>query len=526
MTASARIAGTCLALLAIAAVYTHRLGDSPAYLSLDEAHFGNHAYSLATTGRDLNGNRMPAFVSLDDPQGEPLQVAWGSTWYHPYGFYVIATSLVFFPLSEWSIRLPFALIGLLNVVLIGWVARRWYASRVAGLIAATLLALTPAHFILTRMALDYVLPLPFALAWLLALWTLLHRPDRRSACITGLILGAGCLSYVSSWLLMPIYLAITMILTWRTLRRSDLLAPLLAGFVVALLPLTAWLMWHPGVPGTLLAQYQAGETHRSVLTALAQRRDVAAALRDALAAYWSYFDPSFLFVSGGASRLVSTGVVGVWPIGVAVLLLKASVDALGGRWPWQTAIIVVGFLVAPIPAALKGEPFAIQRAVTMLPFGVLLATAALAAPSRRSLGAAVSLAALLFIPWEFGGFVSHYFSAYRTQSAHALDPTSFREAADALIEHDRPGMAQVILLPSPLYDAGAKWRFYVTERGRADLLQRTRYFSGDPSDIGSAPAGSLAVVESSRAVDGHTWRVIASPEDITGATPLRVVERQ
>ena len=61
------------------ALYSHRLGDVPAYLNLDEAHFGNHAYSIATTGRDLNGNRLPLFISLEDPLGDRPLLAWGTT---------------------------------------------------------------------------------------------------------------------------------------------------------------------------------------------------------------------------------------------------------------------------------------------------------------------------------------------------------------------------------------------------------------------------------------------------------------
>lgn len=512
------------ALVALVALYSHRLGDAPAYLNLDEAHFGNHAYSLAATGHDLNGNRLPLFISLSDPQGEPMRLAWGQTWYHPYGFYAIAASLAVLPPSEWSIRLPIALIGVLNVALMFLVARQWYRSRVAGGVAALLLALTPAHFILTRLALDYVMPLPFTLGWLLALSRLLEHRDARRAWITGLILGTGCLSYVSSWVLMPAYLAITIAALWRPARRPDLIAPVAVGFVIALLPLGLWLLWHPDVPANLLAQYQMGETHRSVLTAIVARAGVTTALRDALAAYWSYFNPSFLFVTGGASRLVSTGSIGVWPIGMAVLLAIALVTAARSAWRIDTVVLVAGLLIAPIPAALKGEPFAIQRAITMLPFGVLLAAGAFSIASIGRLTRVIAVIALLAIPWEFSGFIGDYFGAYRARSAHALDPTAFKEVADVLIVNAGRDPQATILLPSALYDMSAKWRFYCTKFGAIDLLSRTRYFSGRLVDLRNTPGRLLVVIENNQSA-GPEWTGVTTAPDFSGERPLRLLRR-
>ena len=302
-----------LAIAATLAVYAHRLDEVPAYLGLDEFHFAIHAQSLATTGRDLNGSVLPLFISLEDPLGDHAVLAWGTTWYHPIGFYLIATTLTALPLSEWAIRVPFVLIGAFDVVLMYFVARLWFNDRRIGAAAAAMLAMTPAHLILSRVALDYLLPLPFTLAWLWSLGVLMKRPERRIAMVTGLVLGAGCYWYVTSWLMMPIYLVITVGVCISTDRRHAL-RPLVVGFLVPVALLLPWVVWHPEMPSNIFRQYQAGESRQSVLTAIVTGHEILPALRDALATYWSYFNPSFLFVSGGSSRLVSTGLAGVWPI--------------------------------------------------------------------------------------------------------------------------------------------------------------------------------------------------------------------
>ncbi|MGH9200358.1 MAG: hypothetical protein ACRD2A_03880, partial [Vicinamibacterales bacterium] len=53
------------------AAYVFDLRHTPVYFGGDEAHFANHGYSLATTGRDLSGNKFPLFVNLCDPLGDP-----------------------------------------------------------------------------------------------------------------------------------------------------------------------------------------------------------------------------------------------------------------------------------------------------------------------------------------------------------------------------------------------------------------------------------------------------------------------
>ena len=92
--ASAWTAGLlCAGLIASAVIYTSRLDQVPAYLTLDEAHFSVHADAIARTGRNLNGQILPPLISLEDPEGEPFNLPWGTTYYLPFGMYLIAGAL-------------------------------------------------------------------------------------------------------------------------------------------------------------------------------------------------------------------------------------------------------------------------------------------------------------------------------------------------------------------------------------------------------------------------------------------------
>ncbi len=166
MTANHTGTAMALVLLLAGALYLGRLGDAPINMTTDEARFAVQAHTLAETGSDSRGNRLPLFFLITDPLiANHTSVAW----WQPQLFYLMAGSFSILPVSEFAARLPIALIALLNIWLIYAVARRAFPNPWYGVAAAMLLALTPAHFIMGRQATDYFLPLAFALTWLLCL---------------------------------------------------------------------------------------------------------------------------------------------------------------------------------------------------------------------------------------------------------------------------------------------------------------------------------------------------------------------
>ena len=190
------------------ALYAWRLDRAPVHIGGDEAQFAVHAHAIATTGRDLNGTRWPLFVKITD-----LLVPNHSSriWYQPALFYLMAIELRFLPFSETSVRLPTVLIAGVNVLLAYLVGVRLFSSRGYALLAAAALAMTPAHFMLARQALDYICPLPIILAWL---WCVIeYQRTRKTAMLvlTGLLLGAGMFTYIASWATMPLLAGLTLI---------------------------------------------------------------------------------------------------------------------------------------------------------------------------------------------------------------------------------------------------------------------------------------------------------------------------
>jgi 4-amino-4-deoxy-L-arabinose transferase-like glycosyltransferase len=528
MNRATAIAGLLCTGLALSAIlYTYQLDRVPAYVTLDEAHFAVHAASIARTGRNLNGQILPPLISLTDPEGEPFNLPWGSTYYLPLGMYLIAGALKLLPLSEAAVRTPSALLGgVVNVGLVFFVAHALFRNRRAAAGSALVLALAPANVIISRQALDSVCQPPFILGALWCLATYLRKPDPRLAFAAGVILGCGIYAYVTSIVLMPFYLALFWLIAWRagTLNGRTALWSI-AGFVLAVLPMALWLAVHPEAARSLQIQYNRADPGSATLMETAAHDGIGAALSGLLHIYWSYLDPTFLFVQGGNARNLSTGEAGVFLMPVAILA-PAGLYYLRHDRP-RRMLLIIGLLVSAIPAAVKGSPYAIQRASGLLIYVPLFAGLGLAAlaESRRVLVRAIAAIMIAAMAWQFSGFYRDYLGRYRIASARSYDPTAFRGAAELIIAHDRESAAAAIYLPENYYDVSAKWRFYTGKHNVPSLWGRTRYFS-HAGMLAEAPPHSLALLPQPDAAIPAGWSTVGIVNNVANEPTSIIIERR
>jgi len=122
------VAIMCVALF----IRFYKLGENPVGLFRDEASTGYDAYSMMKTGRDQYGTFLPLFSRSFGDYNESL-----------YRFLVIP-SVLCFGLTEFAVRFPAALIGLLKVLIFYFLERIWLGGRIA-LIPAFLLTVSHWH---------------------------------------------------------------------------------------------------------------------------------------------------------------------------------------------------------------------------------------------------------------------------------------------------------------------------------------------------------------------------------------------
>ncbi len=426
---------------------------------------------------------MPLYFHIGNPL---IPDAASNTWWQPMLFYMTAAVFRVMPLSQQSVRVPVACIAVLNVWLMYVVGRRIFSSAWYAALAASILAITPAHFMFARQAQDYFCLLPVALGWLWCLTRCMESDGRCLPASTGLLLGVGMYCHISSWIIMPSFLAVTVATLWTSGKGWRAIGTLALGFAVPLLALIPWLWFHPSLPEEMIANYKVAGSLR-----LVERVDT----------YWDYFNPSYLFFSGGSNPMFATRRAGVFLLAAAVFLPVGMWAIVRERFSIPRAAILFGFFFAPVAivAALPEDPkYYTPRDLLVLPFAALIVVAGVEWLARRRSPLVRLAAAVLVIamPLQFASFARDYFSDYQAWSAPRFDPLNLRAVAAYVIAADERFRLPAVYFSEDVEEPQAEqWLFYLLENNRPDLLKRSRHFEFahfNPTDM---PAGSLVVAD-------------------------------
>ena len=394
--------------LPIVLIYVAYLDRSPVYLSHDEVVFGSHGHAIATTGRDLNGRFFPLYFHVRD-----------GYWATPVTIYWMALVQQVLPLSEIAIRLPTAIVGLISLVLLYFLARSVFHRRWLAVLAVVLLASSPAYFIHSRIAVDHIYPVPFMLGWLLCLKLVTERYNARLLLIAGLLLGVGFHSYLAAVILMPLYLAITCIVIHvRFGRGFRRVLPAILGFALPVLLLVPWLAAHPDQYAGQIRMYNIYDPGRHSPLGGALEILQWTALMKRWNIYYEFFNPSFLFFSGGSSLLNATTQAGVLLLPLAVLLPLGIYQILNARRTLFNGVLVAALACAPLPSVLVADG-AVNRGLVLLPCAALVATFGMEwlISHQQTAIRAIAVCLLAVVPLQFAYFLHDYHRGYRVRSS-------------------------------------------------------------------------------------------------------------
>jgi 4-amino-4-deoxy-L-arabinose transferase-like glycosyltransferase len=117
-----------------------RIADVPPGINRDEAAIGYTAYSLLKTGRDEHGHRWP--ISLK---------SFGD-WKLPLYVYSTIPSIAVFGVTEFAVRFPSVITGLLTVLISYLIGCELFKRKEIGLVTSALMAISPWHIFFSRVA--------------------------------------------------------------------------------------------------------------------------------------------------------------------------------------------------------------------------------------------------------------------------------------------------------------------------------------------------------------------------------------
>jgi 4-amino-4-deoxy-L-arabinose transferase-like glycosyltransferase len=349
-----------------AALSLARLGDAPLFVSHDEVVYSLQAHALATTGHDLSGRFLPMYIEYGAQFGRP-------TWDQPMLIYLIAAALKALPFTEFTIRLPIAVCGILDVLLVFFVARALVDSDRLAAAAAVVLALTPVHFMTARTAIDFQLGLPFILGWLLCLLHYLRGGQPHLLFVAGAVLGLSLFGYVASYVLVPIFVVCTLAAMYGRGDGGSQYGWFFAGIAAPCVVVLPWMLRFPLPFRDVVAHYtvlNGSPSERSGFVDLVKDFATSPRLAGIPSLYASFWDPNFLFI-GGPQRFRATQLVGVFLVCIAGPLLVGVIAAMRRHSPGDL-LVLTGLFTGPLVASLGGEGQAVWRTLQLAPFAALL----------------------------------------------------------------------------------------------------------------------------------------------------------
>lgn len=348
----------------------YALDSVPPGINQDEAIHAYEAWCIQETGHDHYDKPWPIFFRC-----------FGD--YHAgHYIYTLLPCQALFGMTVWSTRLPAALFGTLNIWFLYLLVRRLYGHR-AGIASALLLAVSPWHIHLSRIAFEAALCGPFlTFALLLVVDATRRRSDKKAPAVSpvdiaklsvaGLIVGTVLYMYNPYRVVIPILMFGGAIMFRTELKAFTSLRRGRAAFVVFLVS------FHVAMLPFIWASVSAPDetwARAAMLVGQDDQNSLAATISRYAQTYFAHFHPSFLFFEGDPSPIQSVPGYGqlhhfcliLLPIGLWRVIRRRRSERFG-------LFVLLWIVASPIPAAatplVSGHSI---RAIAVLPAYQILA---------------------------------------------------------------------------------------------------------------------------------------------------------
>jgi 4-amino-4-deoxy-L-arabinose transferase-like glycosyltransferase len=364
-----------LAILLIASFFRFwNLTKYPVHLTMDEVAIGNNAYSILKTGVDEWGVRYPlAFKSVGDYKP-------------PVNVYLTVPSIFVFGLTEYAIRFPVAMIGVLSAIVMIFLARQLGMSLTESLFAGFFIAVSPWHVHFSRAGFEAVSALFFFIAGFSLFLYWMKKRRSYLAILSAASFGLSVWTYHSERVFVPIFVLIILVLHKDKIKlkvkkdRKQLSLFLLTTLLFAI-PFIYLTVFTPAIRTRALSTSilrdvsLARNLHEGNYASLAQRifdNDWYLIYRHWLGKYLNYFDLRFWFWKGMQFTPPGYPDLGLLYVVDLPLVLMGFYALVRSNIKLLKKFVLVLFLLGPIPASFTMNEQHPLRALVWIPFFALI----------------------------------------------------------------------------------------------------------------------------------------------------------
>lgn len=358
------------------------LDKYPPSLNWDEISHGYNAYSILKTGADEWGQYLP--LSNFRAYGDyPL----------PLNLYITIPFVALFGLTEFAIRFPHAILGTLTLLSIYFLMLAITNNKKLSLFASFLAAISPWYLFTSRFVAQSNLSVFFLIGSMALFFN--RSKNKWFLPLSFLSLGLTLFSYHSTRIFSPMLLTATLIVYRSELLnyakyKSKIFIASISLLIIFFLPL-------PFILANPESRARANEVfliNQAATNEIIQLR-TQSGLPDNIDRliynkltyfvvkssknYIDYYSPQFLFLQGGTQyqfSIPSHGLIywinlPLFYLGLLVLIKKAFAKNI--KLPSTGyKLLLVWLLLAPIPASITTERFAVLRSSSMLPLPEIL----------------------------------------------------------------------------------------------------------------------------------------------------------
>ncbi len=332
------------------------LGEFPSGFFRDEAALGYNAYSIWQTGRDEYGVFLPlVFRSFE-------------VFFLPVYVYVSSLFVGVLGLTEFSTRLLSSLSGIAALFLIFYIAKKTWNTK-AALFSVLILSISPWHIVYSRGAFEGNLALIFFAGGFLFWTKFLKDWSRKTFFFSVLLFVAAVYSYQAERLVVPIFALVAASAVFRRLWKVKikLILPVIA-VLIFLLPLLSLSAkpggYHRAFGVSFFSQTEPPGWVDGEDAGFLTNNEFYLRGRQFLSLYLSYFSPRNLFVEGDFEKQRSVENLSVfyaWTMPFLALGLWRSLK----RRTTEEKLLFSWILLAPLPAAMTGDPFHTYRSLLL-----------------------------------------------------------------------------------------------------------------------------------------------------------------
>ena len=253
------------------------------------------------------------------------------------------------------------LAGFASVALLYVVGAKLFANTRDAVITAGVLALTPLLWYQLQHQPTSLYVLPFVAGWLAAVaYSDQLRAPLWSA-VAGALLGLGMYGSHAAWVMMPLFLFLTVVIIAPDRITSRASLAFAGAFVLAGTPLLLSIVGQPDDFRRTVTTYHMYDAYRLNLLQGAHEMASWVSLTARSETYYDYFNPTFLFLTG---RVLLFPLVVLLPAGLYRMLIHESTP--------MARLSAAGFLAAPFAASLTAERPAPERILFLTTFAAVV----------------------------------------------------------------------------------------------------------------------------------------------------------